>query len=263
MLKKILALLCIATTTCSCFTVQSNYLPGFDFENFQSTPVYNLAKASEREDTLSMIAYIQKSPSNIDYPDPHFGQTLLALTLMNNKSIASNELLKLGANPNARCVRDNSSPFLDVCNYPYLISDAPRTILVLINYGADVNSMRIGIKGKFPSKTALQFLCESGTVDCVKLLINHDASLTIYPKSGYGSILFDALSNPRLDVLKYLLIDKNLPVPDYLVIRQQGTKYEKKVTLAEILEERPPSTEPHDEAIKKEILTFLKANKQG
>jgi hypothetical protein len=129
--------------------------------------------------------------------------------------------------------------------------------------GADLNSVQIEEQGAGVRKTvvktsALQYLVETGELDCVILLINNGARLDDYPINGEGSLIYRATVNSKPDILRYLLIDKKMPIPDYCVIQAQETSHERKVTLREIMTMRNFVLDKHQLAVQAEIFSFLK-----
>jgi len=248
---------------CKC---QQIYSPGFDFSLFKNTSVDKLAKAVEEQDTLKIESLIKKGNLNTDYQEPKFGYSLLTLALHNNKEYSAKKLLDLKANPNIKSPRDNSTPFLIACRFALHIENIGYILSLLIEKGADVNSEQVeelqnsaGEKIKH-KKTALQYLCDFGNVSCIKLLVEKGAKLNIYPVNGEGSIITEATLNPRLDILRYLLIDKRVPIPDYCVVREEGTPHERKISLRNLINERKELQDADQQQVEQEILKFLDAN---
>lgn len=242
------------------------YAPGFDFNNFKNTPVYDLAKAVESDDTVKISKILLIDKKNIDFKDPKFGLSLLTLALINNKNNSVKKLLSSGANPNLISPVDNTTPFLSVCETYYDLNNGPAILSLLIQYGADVNSVQVTeVKNSAGQPyiyrmTALEFLCSSGTLEAVKILVDNGADLNVYPKNGFESLITQANFNSQLDILKYFLIEKKVPIPDYCVLRNEGTPDEEKITLTQLLNERMLKMDEHQLQIKQEILDFLKDN---
>jgi hypothetical protein len=65
----------------------------------------------------------------------------------------------------------------------------------------------------------------------------------------------------NLSVLRYLLVEKGLSIPDYAVIREEGTVNEKKLSLRDLLVESGDTSAPKQKEQYNEILSFL--NKHG
>ena len=250
-------------------TFIDNPMPGFDFRNFDNTPIKQLAIAVESENVDEIEKLVKRDKLNLDFQDTKFGNTLLSLALINNKRKSSEYLLKLHANPNLRSPRDDSSPFIDVCHYPINIESVDSVLMMLIKYAADVNSPQIDkLSNKSNNQTItttpLEYLCDFGTLKCVKVLFENGVKLEFYPKNGSNSIISRALLNPRLDILKYLLIDKKVAIPDYVEIQSEGTREEHKITLRESIENRHTqyAMDETQKELAREILDFLIKNQK-
>jgi ankyrin repeat protein len=241
------------------------YGPGFNFALFRHTPVRELAAAVEADDTARIRAAIAVAKGDIVYQETKFGNSLLTLAVVDNKPRATKMLLEFGANPNLHSPHDNPTPFLAACRYfDYNLKNWKenwrQVLALLIDYGADVNDSQTMIQHNGPyayalTKTALAYVVTFGTVEIVKLLLDKGARLDIYPKNGPGSILFLSAHNP--DVLRYLLIEKGVPIPDYPVIREEGTVNEKKLSLKELLVENTIGENSLRREQYNEILAFL------
>jgi hypothetical protein len=261
---KLLLILMLALSFDACESqISHQYSPGFDFQLFRHTPVSDLADAVEGDDPARVRAAVHTEKTNLDFQDEKFGNSLLTLAVFNHKVLAAKVLLDSGANPNLRSAKYGLTPILAACEYG-IVWDKPRLELLgyLITHGGNVNDFEVplaGNPGKIDTlaKTALVFLIESGNVAAVKLLIDSGARLDIYPKNGPRSLAFHAAIVPRLDILRYLLIEKSVPIPDYVVIRNEGERTEEKISLRQLLMERRDSDDPNKEKLRSEILQFL------
>jgi ankyrin repeat protein len=239
--------------------------PSYQFKLFKNSPVSTLAKAVEKEDTLKIRELVIHDLTPIDWLEPKFGNSLLTLAILNKKNLAMKSLLSLGANPNIRS-KDNASPFLEACFYSTEISNIRTVLELLIRYGADVNSFQLdttldqfGEKKHF-STTALGTVCLYGNLAACKVLVENGASLTNYGENEH-SLISTAVLGGKLDIVKYLMIEKGAPIPDYVVIRQPGNKNEMKMTIVDILSEPDYSDSPESTKLKAEIIQFLIAHK--
>lgn len=243
----------------------NKYEPGFDFELFKSTPVYGLAKAVERDDTMAIESLAGIDSNSIDYKEPKFGHTLLLLAVVDNKEFSVTKLLDLGADPNSRSF-DDSSPLLAACQYADILKIPPRILLLLIDHGADVNCLRVDTtndqfgKRKNFKTTPLGLACSYGNLAYVKILVEHGADLNNYGKNEHA-ILSTAVLGLKLDIVRYLMIDRGASIPDYVTIRQEGSRYEKKMTITDLLNENHFEENSQEEKLKQEILKYL--SKQG
>ncbi len=260
-MKKLLFLFFISTNMCKCQV----YAPGYDFKNFKNTPAYDLAKAVEADDTVKISKILQTKKENIDFTDPKFGLSLLTLAVIDNKNKSISSLLNLGADPNLKSPIDNSTPFLNACKYYYDLDSGITILSLLIRYGADVNAVHIQILEnpgggtyKF-QQSAVEYLCSFGTLEAVKVLVDNGADLNAYPKNGEHSLAFSASINKELNILRYFLIDKNIPIPDYFAIRNAGQSDEEKTTITQVLNRRAFLMDEEQLKIRQEILDFVKA----
>jgi ankyrin repeat protein len=251
----------LSVACCQCQT--KGYLPGFDFSLFRNTPAALLARAVESEDTASIHKYVLANTSLLNYQEEKFGNSLLALAVVNNKKLSVSSLLDLGADPNL-INRYGKSPFLCACAYQIELENPKEMLLKLLSHGADVNSTATDTttdesgRRKNRPATALQLLCSFGTLETVKILVEHGASLVNYGKND-SAILSKATIAGNLEILKYLMIDKKAPIPDYVVIRQPGTRNARKMTITDILTESNfAAGAQNTEYLVPEILAYLK-----
>jgi len=236
--------------------------PGYRFSNFRGTPIENIAIAIEKDDTILLNSIIKEKSINLNYLEPKYNQPIINLAIWYDKKKEIKWLLKNGANPNIICGNNSITPFLLTCSLAFLNRDNISMMTLLIKYGADVNAVQIYRSGggKIIKKTPLDYICESGNVSELKLLINNGADLNSYPKNGEQSLISRAEINPKLDIMRYLLMEKKVPIPDYCVIRYPGTQNEKKITLRQLINERQVLKDAKQEKIEQEILFFLSQN---
>src|SRR5437867_4309854 len=173
-MKKLFYMTSAIVVLCSCGT--RNYLPGFDFKLFKDTPVWELAKAVEKEDVQRIETILKDTAIKVDFHEPKFGNTLLMLAIANNKKQSIQKLLEGGANPNEKDHYDNATPLIYACdNYS---EDCDSTILKwLIHYHGEVNSIqsidRIENTGahSFVKNTALMIAAKNNCLGIVKVLV--------------------------------------------------------------------------------------------
>ena len=262
---KVYLFLLFASFSAHCRMV--TYAPGFDFSLFQHTSAHLLAKAVEEDDTLAIRRYVTGDSVPINLQEPKFGNTLLLLAIANNKELSSKEVLELGANPNVRSF-DDISPFLGACHFEYQLKHPQQVLSMLIDYGADVNSVlldttndQFGKKQHFRA-TALGLLCTYGSLNSVKVLVEHGANLEAYGKNS-EAILSSTVLSGKLDIVKYLMIEKKAPIPDYVFKREPGTRFEKEMTISDLLNEDDNSGDSKKQALKEEILSYLKKQRKA
>jgi Ankyrin repeats (3 copies) len=243
----------------------SPYGPGFDFNLFRNTPVWDLGVAVEADDTAGVRMRVHAAKGNIDFQDPKFGNSLLTLAVVNNKGLAAKVLLDSGADPNLRSRKYDLTPFLAACRYGNMDTNNLEILSVLVKHGADVNSKQIQVYENggvmdIATRTALEFSIKFGTLETVKLLIENGANLDIYPKDGPGSLLYMATIARRYNILRFLLIEKRIAIPDYVVIRESSKVGKEKISLRQIIVEKGVAMDPTQEKLREEILEYLSAH---
>ena len=145
------------------------------------------------------------------------------------------------------------------------MKNGAQTIDQLIRFGANVNSIQHDTSlDQFGARkdrrfTPIRIVCVYGNLQCARVLIENGADLQIDSLND-KSLVSLALTVEKLDIVKYLLIEKKLPIPEYCVIRQPGGKDGRKMTMTEILQEVDFSHDPDKKNLKQEILSFLEAN---
>lgn len=241
----------------------TSYGVGFDFRLFEKTPVYQLAKAVETDDTAAIKRILARNKLPIDYRERKYGNSLLSVAVVADREGAVAKLLRAGANPNARSF-DGSSPFLKACFYGVNLKNPIAVLKMLIDHGADVNSVQVdtttdqfGHRKNF-RRSGLRMLIYNGSLPGVRLLVDKGVKLNAYGRND-SSLVSYALLIKDLDIARYFLIEKKLPVPDYVIIRQPGFKNEKKMTLTDMLNERDFAQDEKNQRLKAEILAFLRS----
>jgi ankyrin repeat protein len=239
------------------------YAPGFDFDLFNGSSNYALAKAVEADDTTGIVYQLVNHKASVDAREPKFGHTTLLLAVANDKERSVYKLLELGADPNAKSL-SNSSPFLTACKFGFNSKNPTDLLKALIRYGADVNGKQVdttndqfGKRSNF-SATPLQLVCIYGTLPMVKILVENGAKLDTYGENSHA-IVSTAVLRGQLDIIRYLLIDQQAPIPDYVLIRQAGTAHEKKMTITDVLNEADYKDDFSRRQQREEILRYLKS----
>ena len=252
-------LLCIMFNGCKSQS-RHYYPPGYDFRLFSNTPAAALADAVEADDTARVRAAIHADKASLDFKEVKFGNTLLTLAYMDSKYLAAKVLLDSGANPNLRSAKYGSTPFLTSCHFIFKQKQRIELVDEMIRHGANVNDTEVPTESAHGDidilgRTALVYSIKSMSLETVKLLVDHGARLDIYPKDGWRSLA--RYADTRLDILRYLLMEKNIPIPDYVVIRNEGHPSEKKLSLRQVLLEDADRDDPSKGKLRKEILDWL------
>ncbi len=244
---------------------QSKQVNAFDVRQFESTPAFEVAKAVQDEDTIKVSQAIRKNPELLSFQEKRFGHSLLSFAVITGKLQAVKNLLRLGADANQKADSSNLSPFLYACRFASSIAHGNEILQHLIRHGADLNSSfvdssldQFGRKKMFKS-SPLELVCRYGNLQAVRLLINSGADPFRYPSNGEKSLVNASL--PNLDILKYLLMEVQLPIPNYCVIRNKGLKKEAKLTITDILNEKTFEGKEYKKD-REEILRFLKQKRK-
>lgn len=266
MMKNILFSLTILTFfSCEC------YLPGFDFKLFDNTDAEKLADAVKNEDLDDIERIVKENKTLIDFHDPKFGHTLLMLAVANDLEKSTGKLLELGADPNKKSIQignlsaEITTPMFIACSKYYKKNFCDTTILnMLIKHGGNVNTNRIVkfLGADYETKETL--LTEASNFDClpvIELLINSGIDINDYSyENGYGPIS-RAIIQDNLKILKYLIFEKKIKIPDYVYVRHAyKNDPREELTIQELLNEKKYDVDSENYKIRKEILEYLKNN---
>jgi ankyrin repeat protein len=237
---------------------------GFDFVLFHNTPVEKLANAVQNDKVGLIEKYVVDQSMPIDFQEQEFGQTLLTLSITNSKYNVTQKLLELGANPNIRSPKDNSTPFIEACSHINIIRHPDEFIALLIKYGADVNAIQITKVTNdkyvyYDTSSVLEMVLRAGELDAIKLLEKNGARFDVYPKNGLKSLITQACFN--YSILEYLIFEKHVSIPDYCAFRQDHNSMPpRKIGLLELLNENGAnSLSAKDKKIYDKISDYLKS----
>lgn len=156
--------------------VDKTNLTGDDYRLFQGTPAWELAKAVQDADEGKIKAVAAKDPKLMNFQEPKFGSTLLALTIKNQQKKAFKILLAEKAEVNVHDTYDGTSPLIEACSYPQYDSRYAET---LVANGANVNDVETGERrtGNSTRFTPLMAASKAGKTDLVEMLIKKGANI--------------------------------------------------------------------------------------
>lgn len=197
-----IAFMAIVLSRCTSSVQEDSNLLGNDVRLFNSTPVWEMAKAIEKNDTLSLRALLKEQPKSIlNYQEKKFGQSLLNWSVYASHYPAVKVLAELGADPNLKA-KDSTSAFINAANH-YESTDYLKTLLI---YGGDVNAAA-DIDAPQHHRTPL--MASAKSLENVKILINAGANPNfVYNKNGeMQSALVYAFYSDNIDIIKYLIMD--------------------------------------------------------
>jgi len=226
----ITTLVIMNATSCLEMAVDKQTLLAKDYRLFQETPVWDLAKATADNNLNKMEALVKKDNLAVDYRELRFGQTLLFLTIWNEKPEACDKLLSLGANPNIQQSYDHQTPLILSAG----ISDDEKSVAFiksLLKYGADPNVVQIDSsqlaeypKSKPINSTALITACSDvlatkKPLPKVILLVQSGANIN-YVGNYNISALRTALYFENYDVAHYL-IEKGVDINSFCPVGEK------------------------------------------
>jgi ankyrin repeat protein len=235
-------------------------MPGYDYELFENTPVYKLARAVKSDDISEIIKLVKEDKMDVNYREPKFGNNLLMLAIVNQKTETVKTLLDLGADPNLRDTYSDDTA-LTVAIY-YTDSCDLDKVKLLVDHGADVNTRkkysREATNETFNATALSLASSEKNCIGVVKYLVDKGANIndTLYHK-GYGAITNSLIHN-NLDVALYLIKHPTTQIPDIVFIRDGGKK-EQKLSITDMLEEEDYSSDSTKQKYKEEILAYLRS----
>lgn len=246
----------------SCNT--NKYLPAFDYKLFNNSPVQELAKAVEQENTEKINDILKDKTINVDYQEPKYGHTLLMLSVANNKIKSIHTLLSNNANPNLTSNNNqDNSVSIAVENYPEICD---TTILTqLFEYGANANFIqdidRVEDNGmhSIVKRSILMIAVRNDCSPIVKFLVNNGANINEYTYyNGYGAITESIIHN-NLIITKYLIIEKHAYVPTFCYVRNKGETDEERLTITDLLNEAQYDEGTENYELREEIIRYLKS----
>ena len=182
----------------------------YDISIYDNTDVEKLALYVANEDTLNIHRLIAENKGlNIDSPDPILGKSLLMWSIFNGKYNSFAALLKQKANPNFVSKKDGKTPLIMSVNYvnnDYMPDD--RFLKDLLSYGANPQLItcdsvnHVYVNPIYEASIHLQY---------IKDLIEICGVDPNYSLDGV-SIVEVAVIQEKLDVLHYLVVEKNAKI---------------------------------------------------
>lgn len=227
-----------------CSTSQDKLL-GSDVRLFRSTPAWALAQAIKAEDTSEIRRLLISDISLINFKEPKYGQSLLEWAVFCNYYNSTKVLAEMGADPNLQS-NDGTSPFILAAN-KFETSDYLR---LLLKYGGDVNAVAQSQEQRL--RTPL--MAAAGTrLESVKLLVDAGADINfLYPK--YQCALKSAAAFGKIDIVKYLIIEKNVDF-SYTLGETIDNEY---YYITDMMRNMAFPLDSEDYKIKMEVVEYLK-----
>lgn len=266
MVNKILGFLFVMFLLESCNSSLNNSLPGFEFELFQETPVWELAKAVKKEDVKKINDLLKDSNIKVDYQELKFGNTLLILAVANEKFNSAEALLINGGNPNLPDFYKHDNAVTTLCRDLHIEENCDTSILSLVlRHGGNVNYQLKYVDSLYGEITTnpLRIATYAGKcLNFIRVLVDHGADINEYNSEPNNTPVAGSIFSESLDVAKYLLMEKKARIPEYCFIRPKGEKpYEQKITITQYLNEKQYKKGSANYKLREEIITYLKSKK--
>ena len=226
-IKSMIIYICILYLCNSCmFNLEEER---YSFDNFQNTPLWELAKCVRNDDAEKVREILNSQTLNIDYKEPNYHHTLLALAIQNNKKNAFKGLLKAKANPNLLIgISSDITPFL------FSIKNVQNCDLFyvenMLKYGANPNlKIEPPKKGSYfvnsyPLLVAIGNRKDNGTecIELIELLVNNGADINCCYQNPMTDIcegvLNECLISNSMITLSYFVINKKIVIPDVVSV---------------------------------------------
>jgi ankyrin repeat protein len=277
-MKKIVLFIMFIAVFNSC----ASELKGFEFSNFENTPISELAKAVRDNDVKLIREIVKSNQLDIDYKEPIYQQTLLTLAIVNRKQEACVELLKAKADPNVLLgSNEDSTPLTEAilhqenCDLFYIES--------LLKHGANPNLEIISKDEKhfffnsYPLIVAIGQNDKNGEecLNIIKLLVEYGANINCcnprpMDEGICEGVIDECLTISSMENLRYFVIEKKIKIPKIVYIRGGINKAtQQEYSLTEILNTEDYQFEDFEDEtgkvnrsksrkIRNEILEYLK-----
>lgn len=221
----------------SCFNSNMKFSSS-SFMVFKNTKAEELAEAVECEDTVLIKSIIKKQPSLLDIQDPYYGNTLLALCIMNDKYYSFKCLLELGANVNIHNREEGSSAIIIASEYG---DEGLKYVILLVDKGANVNDVENGQLYPQNKVRYSPMICAcsagSGGLQLMGFLIHSGANVDYVDEFGNSPLSSAIYSDSYLSVLSLLeagvnvnrYVGENFETGDSLLITDVLRTYVEKI----------------------------------
>lgn len=213
-------------------TSRSESIDKTDIKIFDHTPVWELVKAIENNDSKTIKDLIHKSPELLDYQEPIYGISPIQRAVGRRKYDATKTLIELGADINLQS-KIGDSPIFDAIGYQWgdrsAIQD-DRMLLLLLESGANpnitYNNREIDDEDNDviePGTTPLIFsIAYSYGYPLVQLLVEYGADINAKTPLGTTAAI-EALRCCDINSAYYLIVLRNASVTDPYFYYKIGT----------------------------------------
>ena len=234
---------------------------------FKDTPVWELAKAVNRQRTNKIEKIAKEDPELLNYQATKYGASLLLWAVGMEKYESAEALLESGANPNITSKQyktyDEETPLSLAAGFSWVDNSAkedPKYVRLLLRYGADPNWTYSGREnGTVKGRSILMESIGAG-IEKTKALVEAGADINHKNENGRTAAI-TALSMGGLNVTierreyaHYLIVEKKANVTDPYSSRFSSVEPNKKFYPVELLRNWICDLESKDYKLKMEIV---------
>jgi ankyrin repeat protein len=188
----------ISAVILGCTNYNSEDFNGDDIRLFRNTPIWEVAKYVEKENTTGVVQFFEKHPDLINLQEPKFQMTLLYWSVQNEKFHSAQALIEHGANPN---IKNNLG--ITALNQLANHKNVAELLQLFIKYGGDVNAVSEHGHLKTPLITAVHTSFEN-----TKILVEAGANINYIDPEYHECVLRSALDFSNIDIVKDLIMEK-------------------------------------------------------
>jgi hypothetical protein len=193
-----------------------------DVHVFDGTPVEELAKAANKENTTKIAEIAEQDPDLLNYKEPQFDETVLYWAARSRKYKSVEQMLISGADPNIVCEKLDGPALVAAIDYPSYdnsFDESPEMVELLLKYGADPNATLVNsvYSNQVENKDILTYSVGFG-LEKVKLLVEAGADVNycnyeiiddgiLYTRQATAAE--EALIYGEKETAEYLIVDKH------------------------------------------------------
>lgn len=221
-----------------------NNLTIYNLKIFKNV-AWDLAQAVDKENVVEIDKILEEGKINVDVREEKFGMTLLIWAVLLDKYKSTEALLKHGANPNLKSNNSYISAIIAAS------SRESKFLNLVLKYGGDPNNTA-GFEEARINPSPL-FAAAETSLENVKILVNAGAKID-FKNMFNRTALFSAVLRDRIDIVRYLLIEKNAEFK-YVFLT---TLSKKKLFIVNSLRNWTFALDSDEYKIKMEIVDYLK-----
>ena len=193
---------------------------------FKSTSVYKLANAVKWNNSRRLKNLIRKKKINPNYQDSLWRKSILFYAVEKGKYKMVKVLLENGADPNLHNAWGRDVLTCHV-SFPWSFNvNDTIFISLLLKFGANINSScehrstksQDYLPYKLANTSPLIEACDWCNLITIKYLLKNGANPNLWINNKGNCPLSEALKQKKMDIAKYLLIEKKVEIPPFCLI---------------------------------------------